>query len=248
MIKLNKRTFPSDPLSRILYPHRCPVCDGVLSFSENFAVHPACHAKLFFIREPYCLRCGRPLAEAEAEYCADCRKRSFRFRRNFAVLGYNEAARDSVVRFKYYGRQEYAAFYAEEILKARGEELLTLKADALIPVPIHRSRLRKRGYNQAELLARELSRRLGVPCRSDVLLRFRRTRAQKELGPDARIRNLRHALKVRRGAANGLKTVLLVDDIYTTGSTVEACTRVLLEAGIAEVFCLTLCVGMGEEG
>ena len=165
--------------------------------------------------------------------------------RNVAALEYNETARDSVVRFKYHGRQQYAVSYAEELWALRSEEILSFGADALVPVPIHRDRLRKRGYNQAELLAEELSKLSGIPLRRDLLFRSRRTGVQKALGPEARIRNLAGAFSA--GNVQGLRSVILVDDIFTTGSTMEACTRVLLSAGVPTVFGVTLCVGMGEE-
>ena len=194
MSKSNKKRTAWSFVLQCFYPRRCPVCDGVLFFSDKFWIHPECRKKLSFVRQPFCFRCGRALSDPSEEYCPDCRRRRRSFARSVSALEYNEAARDSVVRFKYHGRQQYAVSYAEEIWAIRSEEILSFKADALVPVPIHRARLLKRGYNQAELLA-----------------------------------------------------VILVDDIFTTGSTMEACTRVLLAAGVPTVFGVTLCVGMGEE-
>ena len=245
MSKSNKKKTVWSFVLQCFYPRRCPVCDGVLFLSDQFWIHPECRKKLSFVRQPFCFRCGRALSDPAEEYCPDCRRRWRSFLRNVAALEYNEAARDSVVRFKYHGRQQYAVSYAEEIWAMRSEEILSFGADALIPVPIHRARLLKRGYNQAELLAEELSKLSGIPLRRDVLFRKRRTGAQKALGPEARIRNLAGAFSA--GNVKGLKTVILVDDIFTTGSTMEACTRVLLAAGVPTVFGVTLCVGMGEE-
>lgn len=241
----NKRTLWSC-LLQWFYPHRCVVCDGVFFLSNREWIHPECRKKLSFAVEPRCFGCGRTLADETAEYCPDCRRRRRSFVRNVAALHYNEAARDSVVRFKYHGRQQYAIAYAEEIWRLRKEDILSFKADALIPVPVHRARLLKRGYNQAELLAEELSKLSGIPLRRDVLFRPKKTAAQKALGPEARIRNLQNAFAVK-GSVKGLGTVILVDDIFTTGSTMEACTRVLKAAGIRTVYGVTLCVGMGEE-
>ena len=243
--KMNKRTFRSF-LLQCFYPRRCPVCDGVFYFSEKERIHPDCRKKLAPIREPFCFRCGKMLDDEQAELCPDCRRRKRSFRRNVAAFGYNEAARESIVRFKYHGRQSYASVYAEEIWTLRREEILSFRADALIPVPIHRDRLRSRGYNQAELLAEALSKLSGIPLRRDVLFRTKRTKAQKALGPEARIRNLSGAFAVK-GDVKGLKTVILVDDIFTTGATMEACTRVLLAAGIKTVYGVTLCVSLPEE-
>ena len=245
LIYQKKRTFRS-LIPQLIYPRRCPVCDGVFYLSEKDPFHPECLKKLSFVQSPFCFRCGRGLRDPGAEFCSDCIKRRRSFVRNVAALHYNEAAKESVSRFKYRGRQSYAAAYAEAIWQTRREEIQSFHADALIPVPIHRERLIKRGYNQAELLAEALSGLSGIPLRRDVLFRRRNTEAQKALGPEARVRNLSGAFTAN-GLAKSLKTVILVDDIYTTGSTMEACTRALLSAGAEAVYGVTLCVGMGEE-
>ena len=244
-LQSNKRTLWSF-LMQCISPRRCPVCDGALFISEKEWIHPECRKKLSPVTHPFCFRCGRPLQDATAEYCADCRMRRRSFIRSVSAFVYNEAARESVVRFKYHGCQQYAACYAEEIWALRKEELLSFRADALIPVPIHRDRLLKRGYNQAELLAYELSRLSGIPLRRDLLFRTKKTRAQKALGPEARIRNLQDAFSAGK-AAKELNTVILVDDIYTTGATMEACARVLLSAGVKRVYGVTFCISTGDE-
>ncbi len=246
-----KRALWPDLLCSVLYPHRCPVCDGVFSFfkaadARKLRIHPDCLAQLRFLEEPRCFGCGKELEEGSAEeYCPDCRKKNFHFRRNFALLAYNRAARDSLARFKYRGRQEYAAVYGRLLAEGLGKQLKALAPVVLVPVPIHSDRLRKRGYNQAELLARALGRRLELPVDAALLRRVKKTRAMKELSPAQRVRNLTDALAVckRREIP---KRVLLVDDIYTTGSTLEACSRVLAAAGCQEIYCVTLCVGMRD--
>lgn len=245
MEKMNKRTFRSFFL-QCIYPRRCVVCDGVFYFSDRESIHPDCRKKLAPVVQPFCFVCGKALADEQAELCSDCRRRKRSFRRNVAAFGYNEAARDSVARFKYHGRQSYAQTYAEEIWALRKEEILSFRADALIPVPIHRARLMKRGYNQAEVLAEELSKLSGIPLRRDVLFRPKKTAAQKALGPEARVRNLSGAFSVK-GSVKSLRTVILVDDIFTTGATLEACARVLLAAGIRTVYGVTLCVSLPED-
>ena len=179
--------------------------------------------------------------DALSEYCPDCRKRQFRFERNLPLLAYNETARFSVTQFKYHGRQEYAKAYARLWMSRRGEELLSLKPDCLLPVPIHRSRLRRRGYNQAALFAYELEKLSGIPCRSDLIIRAKHTGAQKELGPLERLANMENAFRLLK-KPEGIHCAVLVDDIYTTGSTAESCARLLSTAGIGRILVLTLCI------
>ena len=158
---------------------------------------------------------------------------------------YDEIMRRSVSRFKYGGRREYASFYAEEILRKCGREAALWKAEAFIPIPLHPSRRRKRGFNQAELLARELSKRTGIPADAGVLFRVKKTRVQKELNREERAANLKGAFSLGKGTLP-YKKVILIDDIYTTGSTVDEAARILREGGADSVYFLCICVGRGN--
>lgn len=179
------------------------------------------------------------------------RRRSFES--GVALLNYNEAARRSMAAVKYKNRREYLDFYAEAIAHRYGKWIASLNADALIPVPVHPARLRKRGFNQAEELAVRLSRLTELPVIPDLLIRTRRTAPQKELGPEERLKNLQQAFAVSSEyQAPGRpplaprtipSCVILVDDIYTTGSTVEACTRILKQSGVERVYFVTVCIG-----
>ena len=120
--------------------------------------------------------------------------------------------------------------------------------DGLVPVPVHPARKRKRGFNQAEVLAKRMGERLEMPVCPEFLYRIRNTEPLKELNPDERLRNLQQAFQADAEAirASGVQNVLLVDDIYTTGSTAEACTRALLSAGIEKVCFFAVCIGHGR--
>ena len=122
------------------------------------------------------------------------------------------------------------------------QKLLKIKAQAIIPVPIHKKKYYKRGYNQAEVLANELSKALKIPVLPKFLIRAKETVAQKELTQEQRVLNLMDGFLVPKPMAK-LKRVILIDDIYTTGATMEACTRKLLEAGVREVYCVSICSG-----
>jgi ComF family protein len=150
----------------------------------------------------------------------------------------------SVYRFKYLGRSEYAKFYASDIYERLGDEIRKMNADALIPIPIHPSRQRERGYNQAQELSLELSRLLGIPTYSDIVKRVKKTIPQKELNPIERQNNLKKAFNISSDVVKLNKTIL-IDDIYTTGSTIDAVAAVLKGHGVKEVFFITLCIGEG---
>lgn len=195
------------------------------------------------------MHCGKPLAAQEAEYCYDCAKNGrSNYIRGLALWVYDKQARQSVARFKYMGRREYASYYAEEMADGMGELVSRWNADALIPVPVHKKRLRKRGYNQAQLLAEEFGKRVGIPVISDYIIRIKDTKAQKDLSSRDRRNNLNKAFclrNVQRELCNPPRCAIIVDDIYTTGSTVEACAGVLLQAGVEEIYYISLCIGQG---
>ena len=161
------------------------------------------------------------------------------------MFPYKGVYRDAVRRFKYGGRPEYAAFFAEVILYAVPELLSIRHPDVLVPVPIHRNRFRERGYNQAEELARELSLRTRIPYDPELVVRHRNTTPQSGLDPDGRRKNIQGAFFVRRGAAVP-KQVLIVDDIRTTGSTIEELGKVLTAYGAREVYAVCVCLAADD--
>ena len=124
------------------------------------------------------------------------------------------------------------------------DQLRRWEAEEIIPVPLHRSRRRKRGFNQAEILARELGAAAGIPVRTDVLFRVKKTSPQKSLGKKERQANLKGAFAVS-GAWNPGKNVVLIDDIYTTGATLDRAAKMLRKAGARNVYFLTISIGQG---
>lgn len=235
----------------LLFPRRCPVCHGIV-VPRGGLICPGCISKLSFVKSPTCKTCGKEVLHPRIEYCFDCTKRPKSFRFGLALLNYDERARASMARIKYKNKREYLDFYGRALALKYGERLERSGAQALIPVPVHPSRRRARGFNQAEELARAISRSLKeergleLPVRTDVLFRVKKTAPQKELTASERFKNLIQAFEVSEEAADGLTDVILVDDIYTTGSTAEACTRLLLRAGVKNVYVLTICIGQGQ--
>lgn len=227
-----------------LFPRRCPVC-GKIVMPKGELICPGCRAALSYVRQPVCMRCGKEIASELDEYCPDCAKRRRAFERGIALLNYNEAARSSLAAVKYHNKREYLDFYAEEMARSLGPAIHRLGVQALVPVPVHPARLRARGFNQAAELSSRLGKRLGLPNEEGVLFRTKKTLPQKDLGPAERLKNLEQAFEAKNIPA-GLEAVLLVDDIYTTGSTAEACAKALKRAGVRRVYFAVVAIGSGR--
>ncbi len=192
------------------------------------------------------MKCGGELVKgSDEEYCDTCNRHVRNFERNFPVFNYVDPVRNSVLAAKYHNKREYLKYYGKELANKMKPSLATMNLDGIIPVPVHKHKLRTRGYNQAELLAKAISREIDVPVYTDVLIRTVDTTPQKELSPTERANNIKAALAADNSKA-GLKNVLLVDDIYTTGATAEACTELLLGAGIERVYSGTICIVSGR--
>ena len=188
------------------------------------------------------MKCGKEISDSERELCYDCADGEKPFDAGVAVFNYDETAAKSMVMFKYKGRREYARFYAQELLRDRGDEIKRFVPQLIIPVPIHKTRLEKRGYNQASEIARHVGKALNVPVRDDILIRHKKTNAQKELNASQRQKNIAQAMKVTCDLS-GFESILIIDDIYTTGSTLSACARALKAAGAKRVYCASICIG-----
>lgn len=231
MEKLKKLIFG---LPDILYPRRCAMCDKPLKKSEPY-VCEKCSGKVRFISGKTCIKCGRKMSDGAGRMCHECINADHSFDEAFAPFIYEGDIRESIARFKYRGRAEYATFYARCMYEYGKNRIKNWHADVLVPVPIHKSRLAKRGYNQADLIARELARLTGIPVTGDLIERVKKTEAQKELNAVQRKNNLRGAFAYKTGKLVP-ETVIIVDDIFTTGSTVNAVSRILKEYGAKRVY------------
>ncbi|MBQ8413332.1 MAG: ComF family protein [Lachnospiraceae bacterium] len=197
-----------------------------------------------FLLSPYCLKCGKEVSSEEEELCADCRSYSRSYIKGFPLMGYVEPVSNAVGAFKYNNKRNYSSYFAKELVTKYGKDFCDLGIQALVPVPIHKKKLRQRGYNQAELLAKKLGRLLGVPVETGIIERTINTIPQKDLSNIEREQNTKNAFKGTDKIVKYNK-VLIVDDIYTTGATVEACTRVLLSKGVEDIYYTSICIGKG---
>lgn len=232
---------------RILYPKKCPVCEKIIpDIPENRNQHICmpCNAKLSYIKPPKCMRCGKQLYGENEEYCTDCRKKTHTFTQGIGVFSYDNNIKKTMYRFKYSNRREYAEFFGNVLASRYGYLIRRWQAEVIIPIPLYRIKYIKRGYNQAELIARALSEQIKIPVDSKILIRSRKTRAMKELNDEERVKNLQNAFKLTENIVK-YKKVLLVDDIYMTGATMDACAGVLKKGGAEEVYCASICIGNG---
>ena len=234
----------------IIYPTHCAICDGVVPFftydkgkiKRGTVVHRQCLKKAIFVRGNTCFKCGKPLGEdSDEEYCQDCRDKRHFFLRGYSVFAYRSIS-GSIYKFKYMGRQEYARFYGMATRKLLGGTLRSLGIEAIVPVPMYDRKQLKRGYNQAEIYARSVSKELSIPLYPDLVKRVRNTLPMKELDALGRRNNLKKAFIIARNDVK-FKCVLIIDDIYTTGSTIDEIAHEFQMAGVEKVYFLTLAIG-----
>lgn len=226
-----------------LLPPRCLKCGKVLSSQNGLCAE--CFNKIHFISEPLCYRCGRPFASemhlksGVKHICGQCLKEKrplFAMRR--AAFMYDDESKNLILDFKFKDKIFYAETLANMMFVA-GKDIWTENPDMILPVPIHRLRLLKRRYNQSALLAQYLARKTGITTDSESLVRHENTVPQVQLSGQARRRNLQKAFALTAPEKIKGKKVVLIDDVETTGSTLNECAKVLKKAGVAEIYALT---------
>lgn len=214
-----------------VYPPACASCG-----EPGERLCGDCHAKINFIKGKHCLICGVPM-QGSADHCSACLSmpRLFTAVRNLAV--YDGVIRDCIHALKYENNQGIGVVFTDEL--AAMVAAAGWLPDLVMPVPLSRQRMAERGYNQAAVLARPLAARLDISYHPFGIERIRDTASQVGLSGEARRRNVSGAFKAVHEIVGGQR-VLLIDDVMTTGSTLEACAGALSDAGTAAVYCLTL--------
>lgn len=230
-----------------IYPPRCAGCDKILKKIEiKSGFCKQCRA---IIETPYkdeCLLCGKKLLQKDLEYCFDCRAKGHNFTQAKSVYVYDGIMKNSMYRFKYSGKKEYANTYARDAYKLYERWLNSIKPNYIIPVPMYKGKERKRGYNQALAFADELSKVTGIPCEGDAFVRVKNTKPLKMLSPTERRLNLKNAFKKVKDLPKNAD-ILIVDDIFTTGTTVDELSRLLIDEGVNRIYCLFICTGKAKK-
>ncbi len=229
-------------LLNLLYPKECVHCGRALDYRNVDFLCPGCLQYIFWIRGPVCSVCGLPFRGelSHPQECPSCKEEKPAFHRARSVFRMAEAGRSLLLRYKY-ERQTYLSPPAARWLKEGGEEFYNWgDYDLILPVPLHHRKVRERGFNQSELLAAGLSRLTGVPLAKKKFVRARYTGTQTRLNLKERQENIKGAFRVKDRRYFWEKSLLLIDDVFTTGATVNECARALLKAHVRSVDVLTL--------
>jgi ComF family protein len=231
-----------------LFPTRCMGCGQILPIQDRQQqrLRLCGHCQIIFekLEPPLCSRCGHPLTESQSVgqgICDYCAARDYTFVWNKAVFLYEGTMRDILHDVKFRSRKQSVLGLGELWASVIDADCLP-EGCVLVPVPMHKSKVRRRGYNQAELLARAVSKATGAALHADLLIRSVDTPPQSGLNGRERIKNVNGVFEVNKKYNVGGKVICLIDDIFTTGASLNACADVLTDAGADSIYCMTLTI------
>lgn len=235
----------NDALISVFFPAGCRICDNLLTTASRVPICGECLSSFVRVPAVACAVCGRPLvgfgsAHGQPLLCPACQDHTYAFERARSFALYEGALVRAILLLKFEQIQPLGAWFAEQLATVVGNEAEALAADVVVPVPLHRQREKERGYNQAALLSRPLAKRLQLPHKAVLLMRTRPRPDKHILNLEERWESVRGAFATRPGSQVDNQRVLLVDDVLTTGATLDACSRALREAGAKSVVGLTV--------
>lgn len=233
-----------EKLLLIIYPKRCIFCDEVMVCESKGNICDKCKVKNQLLISNICNKCGKPLDVGRLNICFDCSGNSQVYEKGRALWVYEGDVKKAIHRYKYHSRREYGKLFADEMYCYYRNQI-NWPIDLITSVPLHKSRLKERGYNQAGLLAHYLGRKLDKEVNNDLLIRMQNTKPQKDLSDVQRIHNVNGVFSINNKYSCENKNILLIDDIYTTGSTINSIAKVLINHGANKVNYMTLAIGRG---
>lgn len=240
-------------LTDLVFPYNCLLCRGSLFVNgrglptdeKRDILCNRCVGTIEPNRPPFCSKCSRPVLDCDSPLCRDCLKTELHFDQAWGACLYTGAVRRLIHLFKYNHKTSLRKPLVDMIFSFLDDYKIPLQSfEAIVPLPLHPARMRERGYNQAQLLSQPIAARLGTDHITDNLIRMRPTQNQALLGKKDRWTNIRGAFKIKNVKPFSKKSVLLVDDLLTTGITASEAAHVLKEAGAARVGVVTLAIAL----
>ena len=234
-----------DTFLNFIYPRDifCIVCGNGITKHEKYSMCQMCMEKVPFITSRACEKCGKPL---ESMYlpskCPDCVSGLHLFHKGYSCVEYNEQMKQLVYGLKY-GKKRYFAYHMAEIMVDKLKKQALENMDVIVPVPLHKTKYRERDFNQAQLLGKYIAKGFEWPMDHKNLIRIKTTLSQNKLSKEERKDNVKNAFALMNKEEFTDKKILLVDDIYTTGSTINACCKELLKAKPKAIYVITFTTG-----
>jgi ComF family protein len=227
----------------LCFPRRCAGCEQIWLLSQQGYWCSSCLEQIPWVQAPLCPGCGRPFPnspDAPNHLCEQCLRGEFAFDAAHSALTYTGAIRDRIHQLKFGGQLHWVPALADLLLQTAEAGPLFCQAELIMPVPLHLKRLKQRGFNQSGLIAQALGKRCALPVPWGILVRHRFTQPQTRLGRNERLKNVQGAFSVDGPSLVKGRSILLIDDVFTTGTTLNECARVLKKAGARKVQALTI--------
>lgn len=229
-----------DAVLDFIYPRVCVCCNHELELDESF-ICQSCEDSLTYIQTPICFACGSPVFRESVERCDNCLREHIYYDQIRSELDYNdELVRQMIHAFKFEYMNSMVSGLSKYLILAYEQYYTHEQIELILSVPLHKSRLRQREFNQAHLLAKHFANEIHLPLRDDLAIRNRSTQPQSQLKPDERMKNVKDAFSILNPDEVSGKTILIIDDIVTTGSTVNEMSKVLRECGATRILVLSL--------
>jgi len=225
----------------LFFPEKCPICQNPCLNHETAPICDDCWRSIRQYDGPLCRKCGTPLVSDVSIKCGECLKEEpdFEFARSFGL--YDDPLRKGINLLKYHGKKRLSRPLSDLLIKAGVPE-----TDAVIPVPLHHKRLRKREFNQSALISKYIAAETKSNLILDCLIKVRDTLPQVGLRYKARVKNIKGAFKVSNNEFIKEKSIILVDDVVTTGATIRECSRTLKKAGAGKIYVISLAHGVSD--
>lgn len=239
--------YIKEGLLNFIFPLDCKICEKPIRESKGYSICEDCFKTIELIERPYCIKCGKPLIPSvffkqnREISCLDCKRKKYSFEFSRSTGIYDKVLKKCIHLFKYYGEKKLAKPLGKLMVDylVKNDEFKK-KIDLIIPVPLHKNDLRKRGFNQSILLGRVVGNYFSISVGEKVLIKKKLTPFQANLSKKEREKNILRAFLVEKPKEIKGKNILILDDVFTTGATVEECTKELMKARAKNIFVLTL--------